>query len=84
MRFANFLVSMGEIELMSIDGLALGEAFRDAVGAEQHFFDIRRVGHHDDNDVGFLRDFLCARACHAAGRRQFRCARRCAKSRNNW
>ena len=46
-RFANFLVSIGEIELMSITILPLLRALGDAVGAEQHFLDVRRVRHHE-------------------------------------
>ncbi|KAH2818510.1 hypothetical protein KXV85_003687, partial [Aspergillus fumigatus] len=37
--------------------LALGNSCGNAVGAEQHGLDMRRVRHHDDNDVGLLGDF---------------------------
>ena len=70
MRFANFLVSIGEIELMSTTILPLVRPSATPFGAEQHFLDVRRVGHHRDDDVGFLRDFLRAGAGLAARRGQ--------------
>ena len=32
------------------DGLARAQALRDAIGSEQHRLDVRRVGHHRDDD----------------------------------
>ena len=49
---------------------------RDAVLPEQNRLYMRRVGHHDDHDIGLCCDFLARFADHAAGGDQFRCNRR--------
>ena len=46
------------------------ETLGDAARPEQHFLDLRRVGHHGDDDVGLLRDLARAVASLAAGRDQ--------------
>jgi hypothetical protein len=50
-------VAIGEIELMSTTILPGAQAFGHAFLAEQHLFHLRRVRHHDDDDVGALRHF---------------------------
>ncbi len=44
----------------------MGESSRDSVGREQHLLHIGRVGHHGEDDVGFLRDFARASTGDAA------------------
>ena len=52
------------------DNLARGQSFRDPVLAEKCLLDVRRVRHHSNDDVGFLRDFLRRRTGLPARRRQ--------------
>ena len=61
---------------MSTTILPLEMPLRDAVLAEQHGFDMRRIRHHDDDGVGLLRDLLARFADDAARRDQFRRDRR--------
>ncbi len=42
------------------------QARRNAVGAEQHVIDLRGVGHHDDDELGFLGDLLRVGQSHGA------------------
>jgi hypothetical protein len=49
---------------------------RDAALAEQHRFHMRRVRHHDDDDVGTLRNLPARFADHAAGGDKLRRNRR--------
>ncbi len=49
------------------DDLARADPGGDAIGAEQHVFDLRGVRHHDDDELGFLGDFLRVRQGHGAG-----------------
>jgi hypothetical protein len=43
---------------MSTHDLALGNAARDTVLAEQHGLHMRRIRHHDDDRIRLLRDLL--------------------------
>ncbi|OIQ82618.1 hypothetical protein GALL_355820 [mine drainage metagenome] len=54
------------------DDLARAQALRDAVVAEQHAFDVGRVGQHQEHDVGALGDFARAGAGLRAGVEQRR------------
>ena len=51
---ANSLVSIGEIELMSMTSLPLRQAVGNTVFAEQDVLDFRRVRQHQDDDVGLV------------------------------
>ncbi|MNV76592.1 hypothetical protein D3C71_1699510 [compost metagenome] len=48
------------------DDFAFAHACSDAVGTEQHVIDLRGIGHHDDDELGFLGDFFRVRQGNGA------------------